>query len=45
MKLNQDEKFVIVKALVLYWQDCKLEDEADDVIKLIVKICEAGGEA
>jgi len=40
MKLSQDEKFVITKALVNLWKDCISEDEADDIIKLIIKICE-----
>jgi len=45
MKLSQNEKFIVVKSLVEYWKDCDSEDDADDIIKLIIKICEVSDNA
>jgi len=39
-KLTSEEKFIVTKALVNLWKDCNLEDEADKIIKIIVKVLE-----
>jgi len=36
----KEDKFIVVKALMEYWNDCISAEEADRIVKIIIKICE-----